>query len=401
MTKLTSKTFCILPWVHFNASTDGKVLACCQSTSEIDLGNIKESTIEEIWQSPNYQDFRKKILTGEFLPNCRKCFEKEAVGIKSFRQISNEEFNHLYHLAENETPEIRYLELRFSNVCNLACKTCGPAFSSAWNQYSDKKYTLHLHTKNQNIVDASKPYLAKIEKIHISGGEPMLHAEHFKLLDELIAINRTDVQLSYNSNLTLLTFKNINITDYWRQFKKIKLIVSIDGIGARGEYIRTGLDWDKLVQNIQIIKKEVPHVKLFISFTLSILNVFHAPECFIGIFEKGIISSMHQLLIQFLDKPDFYNINLLNKDEVEALKKHYRESIHKAAQIMSVENATLMQYELDNIIKFLEANNSSSYRSDFPRAILKVDKLMNGNFLKTFPELAPLYMGELIKLPST
>jgi radical SAM protein with 4Fe4S-binding SPASM domain len=399
MTELTSKTFCILPWVHFNTSTDGKILACCQSTSEADLGNIKDSTIAEIWHSKKYQDFRQQILRGDDIPNCRKCYEREAAGIKSFREISNEEFAHLNHLAETDTPQIKYLELRFSNICNLACKTCGPAFSSSWNKYSDKKYTLHLHTKDQNIVDACRPYLPHVEKIHISGGEPVLHAEHYDLLKELIATNRTDVFLSYNSNLTVLKFKDENIIDYWKQFKKIKLNVSLDGIGEKGEYIRTGSKWNELVANIQTVQEAIPHIRIFIAFTMSIFNVYHAADCFLTLFKLNIIHSTHQLLVQFLDKPDFYNINLLNTEEITTLKKRYMESLDEARTILSDENYHLFARELDKILSYLEVDNSSSHRSDFPRAVRKVDKLMGGSFLKTFPELAPLYMSELIKLP--
>lgn len=395
----SSKPFCILPWIHLNNSTDGKVLACCQSTGEVDLGNLNHSSIEDIWNSDQFNAFRESIRRGELQANCRKCYEKEEVGIKSFRQICNEEFAHLIPLARENTASIRYLELRFSNVCNLYCKTCGPAFSSSWNKFSDKKYSLSLTANGEDIVESCRPYMKQIEKVHFSGGEPLLQTNHYQFLKALIAEGRTDLYLSYNSNLTVLSLGNENILDYWKKFKKIKLLVSIDGIEERGEYIRTGLNWKTLLDNIHTIQTQVPHVQLFISLTLSIFNIYHVVECFTELFERGIVASTDRLLIQYLDKPEFYNINMLNPEEIEQLDELYTTKLIKARTLLSEENYQMLERELTNVITFLRANHSSPYRKTFPKVVLKIDKLMGGNFLKTFPELAPFYMGELIQIP--
>jgi len=71
-----SKQYCEYPWLSVSIMADGNVVPCTQiSNSELVLGNVKENTLEEIWNGKKYQELRKMHITGKF-PKGHKCNEK-------------------------------------------------------------------------------------------------------------------------------------------------------------------------------------------------------------------------------------------------------------------------------------------------------------------------------------
>ena len=129
----TSESFCILPWVHLYKNMDDGVKLCCvdKGTS---LGSLKEDSVESIRGNDKFVELRKKFLTGEKPDRCKECWSHERNGYESYRQSSN--FN--YRDIIDNTPEffsdkpleLKYLDYRPSNLCNLACKICSPRFST-------------------------------------------------------------------------------------------------------------------------------------------------------------------------------------------------------------------------------------------------------------------------------
>ena len=82
-----------LPWVNLHIQVDGCVTPCCESRQK--LGDINREKIAEIWDGPEITTLRAQMLRGELVEGCRKCFEKEASGVKSLRQRFNQRAKHL------------------------------------------------------------------------------------------------------------------------------------------------------------------------------------------------------------------------------------------------------------------------------------------------------------------
>ena len=61
---------CVVTW-------DGHVVPCCFDKDAVHkMGNLREQTISQIWNSPGYKAFRKQILTGrENIDICTNCTE--------------------------------------------------------------------------------------------------------------------------------------------------------------------------------------------------------------------------------------------------------------------------------------------------------------------------------------
>ena len=111
---------------------------------------------------------------------------------------------------------------------------------------------------NDNLFDPFKSYLKDIEDFYFAGGEPLITDKHYDILDHLIAENKTNALLQYNTNLSNLNYKKKSIIDYWKQFKLVQVRASLDHYGDRAEYIREGTDWNLIIENLKKVKKECP-----------------------------------------------------------------------------------------------------------------------------------------------
>lgn len=136
-----SKMFCMYPWIHLHAFPTGGAYPCCYSEMDHGLGSTKTNTLEEIWNDQPMRDLRQRMLTEQPSGACAKCYEQEQSGFFSGRQSANKHFGHYINRVKETDPtgylerfEMTYWDIRFSNLCNLSCRSCGHIFSSSWYQ---------------------------------------------------------------------------------------------------------------------------------------------------------------------------------------------------------------------------------------------------------------------------
>ena len=139
----------MLPWMHMHAFPDGRAYPCCLADYWHPVGDLRKNTMEEVWNQDKYKQLRINMLTEQPSKECTKCYEQEQAGFFSMRNDSNRNYGH--HIGEidatkddgtNPKFKIRYWDVRFSNLCNFRCRSCGPIFSSNW--YND-------HVKLYNV----------------------------------------------------------------------------------------------------------------------------------------------------------------------------------------------------------------------------------------------------------
>jgi radical SAM protein with 4Fe4S-binding SPASM domain len=133
-----SKTFCMYPWVHLHAYPTGHAYPCCMADMKFPIGDCKTNTMEEIWNDRPMRELRKSMLTENSSDACSRCYEQEASGFVSGRNSANKHHgHHIKRIAETwsdgtfENFELTYWDIRFSNLCNLSCRSCGHVFSSS------------------------------------------------------------------------------------------------------------------------------------------------------------------------------------------------------------------------------------------------------------------------------
>jgi len=137
-----SKTFCILPWIHLHAFPDGRAYPCCLADYWHPVGDLRKNTMAEVWNQKPLRDMRVNMLEDKSCKECTKCYEQEESGFFSMRNSFSRDFGHHINLVDQtkddgtvEDFKIRYYDVRFSNLCNFRCRSCGPVFSSNW--YND------------------------------------------------------------------------------------------------------------------------------------------------------------------------------------------------------------------------------------------------------------------------
>jgi len=392
-----SRTFCIYPWIHLHAYPTGEAYPCCHAEMGVgQVGNCRENTLEEIWTDVPMQRLRADMLSETPNAACTRCYEQEESGFFSGRRSANKHHGHHIKKLEANPFEMTYWDIRFSNLCNLKCRSCGHIFSSQW--YQDQAKLAGPAWKLNNTVlnyagrtetdmwTQLEPHLDYVEQIYFAGGEPLLMEEHYRILDELVKKKRFDVRLIYNTNFTHTDLKGNSVFEYWKQFDSVAVGASLDASGARGEYIRKGTDWTVVEQNRRDMLAICPQVDFYISPTLSIMNAWHLPDFHRDWVAKGLIRAQ-DLNVNILQDPVHYRIDIAPAAYKGALLARYREHIEWLRGQDPLQRAT---QGFESAITFMTATDNTSLIDTFWRKTHELDSIRRERMLDIIPELRAL-----------
>ena len=308
------KHFCILPWIHLHVSQNGRVSPCCNNNRY--LGNVQQNSIAAIWNGDKFEELREQFTTNIPDKRCSHCYNIEASGKKSMRQISNKKYANEINRVQTKNPEPIYLDIRFSNICNFKCKTCWHGNSSAWFEEGSKHNASdeRIIKAFTNNFDELLNYLDDVQEIYFAGGEPLIMEEHYQILEELEKRELFDVELRYNTNFSNLNFKDKSILSIWKKFKKVHVSASIDAAFDLGEEIREGFNWQEFILNRKQMLTNCPEVHFEIAPTISTLNIFNLPELHQELVNLKLIG-VDDIYLNFLERPIEYNLKSLSAEQ--------------------------------------------------------------------------------------
>jgi radical SAM protein with 4Fe4S-binding SPASM domain len=402
-----SKSFCMLPWVHQHAYPDGRVYPCCFAEYFHPIGNLKKNTMKEVWNQDGYKEIRKLMLEDKPVKQCTKCYEQEANGFFSMRYDANRSYGHNIGdvdktLSDGTHPEfkIRYWDVRFSNLCNFRCRTCGPVFSSNWYNDHVKLFNrvpdvngvslarIEYAAGDENhMIAQMEEHIPYLEQVYFAGGEPLIMKEHYHLLEKLIEAGRTDVCIQYNTNFSELAFKDKHVFEYWKHFRTVGVGASLDASGARAELMRKGTDWKQTMRNRERMLEEVPHVDFYVASTISAMNVLHVLDFHKEWVDLGFIKPK-DFNVNICQSPEWYRVDIFSKDFKErVIKPAYERHIEWLEPLDPLKRATT---GFKSAINFLMAEDGSAHWDKFKSEIEMLDTLRKENFWETFPELNSL-----------
>lgn len=392
-----SKTFCIYPWIHLHAYPTGEAYPCCHAEMKPGVvGNCRTQTLEQIWRGEPMQRLRDDMLNEREHPACTRCYEQEAAGFFSGRRSANKHHGHHIKKLESNPFEMTYWDIRFSNLCNLKCRSCGHIFSSQWYQDQAKlaggdwkKHNTVLNIAGRSETDMWEqllPHLDYVEQIYFAGGEPLLMEEHYRILEELLRRGRTDVRLIYNTNFTHTDLKGRSVFEYWRQFDSVAVGASLDGMGKVAEYVRKGTDWSQVHANRVEMQRVCPDVDFYVSATLSILNAQHLPLFHRTWVDMGLIRPQ-DFNVNILQDPPHYRIDIAGKQYKEDLSTRYLNHIMWLREKDTLGRAT---QGFESAINFMNATDNSDLQSVFWAKTAQLDEIRNENIQDVIPELANL-----------
>jgi hypothetical protein len=403
---LESKHFCILPFISSRV-WHSLVVPCCINHDEI-FGISTQQSLDEIYSNNNTKltSFRKQLLNGPTLPNsCSRCSDCEQSNVTSLRQSANQKWSHTFDKLEfNDTGDLKenkfYLwdGVGYSNLCNLKCRMC-PSYLSSRTREEEvangigtksispmQQAFLDKHNlkgdPNEILIESFRDidlfykffdqHVEFIEEIKFEGGEPMMMEQHFRILELLIEKNKTNIRLQYNTNMTRLKFKHYNILDLWKEFNSVTVQVSLDAVGEQNYYIRHPSNWLEILENIDQVRKECPHVDLSIYTTIQILNCFAASKLHDWCNDNNL---EHRFV--FLKHPSCMSLYTLPNSYKERVKQHWER----------YESNT----EVDGFLRMMWVNDNSNEITEFLTTIEERDKIRNESLLATFPEFKELY----------
>ena len=402
-----SKTFCMLPWMHMHAFPDGRAYPCCLADYWHPVGDLRKNTMAEVWNQDAYKTMRQNMLEDKPCKECTKCYEQEDNGFFSMRYDSNRNYGHLidevdHTLTDGTNPDfkIRYWDVRFSNLCNFSCRSCGPIFSSNWYNDHVKLYNRKPDVLGRDMarveytagdedamLEQMLPHIPYLEQVYFAGGEPLIMKEHYFMLEKLIEAGKTDIRIQYNTNFSELRFKDKHVFDYWKHFKNVSVGASLDASGARAELMRKGTDWTQVEQNRDLMKQQVPHVDFYISATVSAMNILHVLEFHREWVKLGLIDAK-DFNVNICQSPDWYRVDILPEEfKNQVVIPAYEEHIAWLEPQDKLQRAT---NGFKSALNFIRANDRSDLLPRFRDEVKKLDDIRNENFWKTFPELNEL-----------
>jgi organic radical activating enzyme len=404
-----SSTFCILPWIHLHSFPNGPAYPCCNTEMKDKIGNTNEQSLEEIWNDAPLRSVRRRMLNNEKVDGCKRCYEQEEAGFFSMRVSSNKHFGHHIALTDNTLEDgtladmkIIYWDVRFSNLCNLRCRSCGHIFSSNWyddqvkvieaehgksDAWAKKNKRLHFTGRSEDDMwNQLEQQIDHIEQVYFAGGEPLIMEEHYNLLNELIRRGKTDVRLIYNTNFTEMTYKKTNVLNMWKEFKSVSVGASLDGSGSHGEYIRKNCTWADIERNREEMLKICPKVDFYISPTLSIMNAWHISDFHKDWVNKGFINPQ-DLNINILQEPEHYRIDIAPLAFKEQIKAKWEEHLDWLRPEDYLNRATT---GFESAINLMMADDKTHLLPKFWQKTKMLDSIRKEDILTAIPEMKEL-----------
>jgi len=457
----TSPSFCLAKWnqvtIHL---TNGTTHSCHHCPAhKIPLNELKNN-VSALHNTNEKKEKRKMMLEGKRPEECNFCWRIEDLNnpdlfsdrVKKSSNLWNDNTIEVIPKLPWDTNVIpKSMELDFSNACNFKCLYCSPVYSSTWAKEIREHGPIHAGAFINNSLkmiameektpiedEDSNPYVqafwewfpdvlesGQLRELRVTGGEPLLSKNTFKLMDFFIEHPQPEMVFSVNSNLgvpeasiTKLIDKLNKITSA-KAAKRVALYTSGEGHRERGEYIRYGLKYDAWLKNVDRILKECPEVEMIFMCTYNALSVTSF---------KGFLMDAYDLIqkytdpyvrmqpiiisIPYLRQPEFLSAWNLTEDflgYIEECTEYMKEKTRKTKKnpdapegysVVKPGFPLLCTQEMERVLEVMKnaiINNVGRnhdvavLRRAFHQFIDECDNRRNTSFLTTFPEMADFY----------
>lgn len=431
-----SPTFCLAKWLRVTLHLGiGHTHSCHHPRShKIPIEELKDNP-SALHNTDKKKCARKQMLAGEAPTECEYCWSIERQKnsgisdriIKSYDWWSKDLLDDIASLPPDANVNPTYVEISFNNTCNFKCSYCSPEFSSRWLEEINKNGPYRITADHQmHSIEALKasgripldnsenPYISAfwdwwpqlvqdLKILRITGGEPLLDSNTFKLLERFIAVPRPELSVGVNTNLGVPSARLRQFYDTVHQLvttsaiKSFHLFTSVDTWGEQAAYIRHGLDFNTFLANIEVILSELPAVNITIMCTFNALSVPNFRlflENYIALKSKYLTKeswSRVHLNMDYLRHPELQSVLVLPSDYL----------VRKFSEMTEfVENHTSNSKELGltahEVLKFnnvkshaleTEMNNRKYHMASFYRYFKEHDRRRQTNFIAAFPEL--------------
>lgn len=387
--EIPSKTFCSMAWDHQFVDPTGRVKPCCRFAEKFrpDENNLKEKTLSEVFYGDWMNDIRNKMMRGEQVDGCVRCYQEEDAGKRSLRERYHDNKTlPIDELVDLENPKIGWIELAISNDCNLACRMCDSRYS--WKWFKEEQ---EIYGKTWNAVEKSKsdvaniyPFINDLVHIKFTGGEPLMTKDQWVLVDKLIAERDcSEIFLNYSTNCTIMP--KDSWIEKWNKFKTVEFALSFDSADpAESEYIR----WPAKYETTESVTKRFLELKkshgfnVLLRSTISILNIWNMPESMEWWWE-------HDEGLKIMNPTHLTYPEILC---VTALPGHIKERVtEKFNRYMEQSDNPKINNSLTYIRNFMNSKDDSHLLPQLEHYLKGTDKYRGQNFFESYPQFVDIF----------
>ena len=375
------------------------------------------------------KDQRKIMLKHERPKECGVCWQHEDAGHLSDRHYRSSEpwaavdFDAIKNSTGDEDWVPSYVEVNFSSVCNLKCSYCSPQFSSSWmsevqalggyptnTAHNDPAHFIGRRTPIPNRED--NPYVEafwkwwptlypELKHFRMTGGEPLMDPNTYRVFDYVLANPKSDLHLAVTSNFSVEPKLFDRHIEYVKRLcdsgiEHYMQYVSIDsGIAGQAEYIRHGLDFQRLKDNVERYLSEVTHHNsITFIVTVNNLSITGLQPLMEWIQD---LRSRHNTTYQrvWMDTPA---LRAPSHQSIALLSRAYQLKLARLIHWMSERPMAadsfvgFKDYEIDRMKRVLsmmreEPAQLNLTKGDFYKFFSEHDRRRGTDFLETFPEM--------------
>jgi len=435
-----SPSFCLAKWLQVTIHLqNGQTHSCHHPmTHKVPLDELARDP-SALHNTAHKKSLRKMMLEGKRPAECEYCWRVEDTPgshfsdriVKSSDPWAKPELEKIAAMDPNENVNPTYLEVSFGNECNFRCSYCHPHISSSlWASFVKHgeyvgRPTLDdlrlnglepLRTENNPYVKAFWdwfPSLAPDLKVfRITGGEPLVNSNTFRVLDYIEDHPLPHLQLCINSNLGVPETHFRKFIDKVAaltasgKLKNFMLFTSMDTHGLQAEYLRTGLNYQQWLGRAHTFLKELPW-SLVVMSTFTSLSVPSFPGLLEDMLElnkknpsSGPLSAKRAVLdISHLTNPPYLSAWILNENWIERLKalSTHMESL-AAAHIGAHGFYDYEIHKLKRVAAWAAHSTQTpgpsreTVRAQFARFTEQYEQREGDVFLNVFPEMEDFYL---------
>jgi organic radical activating enzyme len=436
-----SPTFCLAKWLTSTTTLYNGMTHSCHHPRQHKISMIAvQAESSELHNTPEKVQARLDMRNGIQTPECDYCWNIENLGKEHFSdrhyKSANEETGVWQRRDEIvnggiDTADMyvvpSYFEVAFENICNFKCSYCSPDVSSLWmseiQQHGPYKlsYEHHnldwlrqtgrfpIHHREHNpYIDAFWRWwpelYPKLHTFRITGGEPLLSKNTWRVLHEIEQNPRKDLNFEINTNLGVpseLVVKLVHqLNNLAPKIGNIVVYTSAESTGEQAEYSRFGMDWNLFEQNVEILLNESKH-KIVLTFmtTVNILSASTFDDFLYWITslrEKYTHDKTHnrvRFTVSYLRWPQHQSITLLDDSEKRAFEARLKQAVADCTNPnLFVPLYLEEQDQIQRLIDFMWSTDLDPMQlRDFRRFFDEYDRRRNTSLLKTFPELRTVY----------
>ena len=408
-------------WTHLGLHLhSGEGHSCHHpSPQPIPLDKILENP-GALHNTPQKIEARSEMLKGLRPKECRYCWTMEDSGpqvlsdriVKSSNIDFDTEIEKLKLNPEGQFFKPKYLEVGFSNLCNLKCIYCGPHFSTSWAREQENFGPMKDYPQTSSTIgDADNPYLTaffrwwpeiktNLQVLRLTGGEPLLADAVIQILQDILDGPKLELKLIINSNLSIpdkrmdAVVALLSALHSKNKVNSIQIISSMESTAEVSEYMRFGINNEVFWRNIIRIQ-DLGFCDLSITATINVLCLGALFEFYekVGSLKKESDSkngAKFYIDPTLLKEPDFLNVLYFSNEIKEVFISELVRILEQA------KNLKLNEYEvfrLNALRKVIEASQKSTNPDVIPKLknfLLEIDKRRKLNHVNTFGRLVSL-----------